>query len=196
MKNTARTITTILCIALLFAGGPLSAQVLDNFTLKNVMNNQSISLDTYPSCQGMILIFTSNNCPYDEYYRKRLDNIAQTYQDRVPVLLVNSHTEANESEEKMAAKGKALNLRMPYLADKDQALMTKLNIKKSPEAVLLKNENGKFRVVYRGAIDDNAQVENDVRHHYLRDAIDIMLTNQRIETPEVRPVGCNVKRKV
>jgi hypothetical protein len=95
----------------------------------------------------------------------------------------------------MAKKARQLNLSMPYLADKDQTLVAALDVRKSPEAFLLKNNNGKFTVVYRGAIDDNAQVEADVRHSYLRDAIDIMLTNQKIETPEVRPVGCNLRKK-
>lgn len=171
------------------------AQTVQNFQLVNVLNNQTISLDTYPSCQGMVLIFTSNSCPYDEYYRNRITQLAQSYQDRVPVILVNAHTEPNETAEKMAEKARQLNLKVPYLADKDQKLMTDLNVRKSPEVLLLKNDNGRFSVVYRGAIDDNAQVEADVRHHYLRDAIDIMLTNQKIETPEVRPVGCNLKKK-
>jgi hypothetical protein len=111
------------------------------------------------------------------------------------VLLVNAHTEPAESTENMTSKGKQANLSVPYLADKDQSLMTMLDARKSPEAFLLKNENGKFTVVYRGAIDDNAQVEADVRHYYLKDAIDIMLSNQKIQTPEVRPVGCNLKKK-
>ena len=50
-------------------------------------------------------------------------------------------------------------------------------------------------VVYSGAIDDNAQVEKDVRHAYLSDAIDIMLANQTIATPEIRPVGCTIRKK-
>lgn len=190
MKKILLTITTIVITLIV-----TRAQVVANFKLTNVLNNETLSLDTYPSCAGMVLIFTSNNCPYDEYYRKRIEGLSQRYQDRVPVVLVNSHTESNESTDQMAAKGKALNLRMPYLADKDQTLMTDLNVKKSPEAFLLKNENGKFMVVYRGAIDDNAQVEADVHHDYLRDAIDIMLTNQKIETPEVRPIGCNLRKK-
>ncbi len=179
----------------MFAAPAVFGQVVPDFKLTNVLNNQSVSLDTYPSCAGIVLVFTSNACPYDEYYRKRIDELSRAYQDKVPVLLVNSHSEPNEAPDKMAAKARALNLRTPYLADKDQKLMTSLNVKKSPEVFLLKNDNGKFTVVYRGAIDDNAQVEADVRHHYLRDAIDIMLTNQKIETPEVRPVGCNLKRK-
>lgn len=190
--------TPLFAIAfLLFAYSPQDGigQVVKNFQLTNVLNGQTISLDTYPSCEGMVLIFTSNSCPYDEHYRKRIDELSRVYQDKVPVVLVNSHTEPNESPELMAARGKALNLKVPYLADKDQVLMANLNVKKTPEAFLLKNDNGKFAVVYRGAIDDNAQVEADVRHPYLRDAIDIMLNNQTIQTPEVRPVGCVLKKK-
>lgn len=182
-------------IALCFSCLPFAnAQTVKNFELVNVINNQKISLETYPSCQGLVLIFTSNNCPYDEYYRKRIAEIGQAYHDQVPLLLVNSQTEGEESLDKMVAKARQLNVSVPYLADKGQTLMTALNVRKSPEAFLLKNQNGKFAVVYRGAIDDNAQVEADVHHHYLRDAIDIMLSNQEISTPEVRPVGCNLKK--
>ena len=180
---------------LVYFPGQTNAQTVADFKLTNVLNNETVSLDTYPLCDGMVIIFTSNACPYDEYYRKRIDQLARSYQDKVPVLLVNAHTEANESIEMMKEKARALNLRVPYLADKEQTLMGSLNVKKSPEAFVLKNDNGKFSVIYRGAIDDNAQVEADVRHHYLRDAIDIMLSNQKVETPEVRPVGCNLRKK-
>jgi hypothetical protein len=195
MKKTIAKIKLVLLVSLVLSTESILAQVVPNFNLINVLNNEKVSLDSYPSCQGMVLIFTSNSCPYDEYYRKRIEQLSQSYQDKVPIVLVNSHADANESPEKMAAKANALNMRVPYLADKDQTLMTSLNVKKSPEAFLLKNDNGKFTVVYRGAIDDNAQVEADVHHRYLRDAIDIMLNNQQIQTPEVRPVGCNVKKK-
>jgi hypothetical protein len=142
-----------------------------------------------------VIIFTSNVCPYDEYYRNRIVNLTQAYNTRVPVLMVNSNIEAGENKESMVKKARQLNLSIPYLADKDQALMASLDARKSPEAFLLKNTNGKFTVVYRGAIDDNPQVESDVRQNYLRDAIDFMLSNQKIATPEVRPVGCNLKKK-
>lgn len=170
-------------------------QQLTDFKLVNVLNDQTVSAATFPSCSGLVVIFTSNACPYDEYYRARIAKISGNYQDKVPVLLVNSQPDASESKENMVKKAKQANFSFPYLEDKNQTLMTALDAKKSPEAFLLKNEGGKFTVVYRGAIDDNAQVEADVRHNYLRDAIDIMLSNQKIETAEVRPVGCNLKKK-
>lgn len=186
---------TFLSLVLMMCSIVSFGQTLTNFKLANVVNDQTVSPETFPSCSGLIIIFTSNACPYDEYYRSRVAKLSSTYQDRVPVLLVNAHADAPEAKEEMKKKAKALNLSLPYLADKDQTLMTALDAKKSPEAFLLKNEGGKFTVVYRGAIDDNAQVESDVRHSYLRDAVDIMLANQKIATAEVRPVGCNLKKK-
>jgi hypothetical protein len=171
------------------------AQQLTDFKLVNVMNDQTVSAASYPSCSGLVIIFTSNTCPYDEYYRARVSKLASSYTDKVPVLLVNSLPDASESKENMVKKAKQSSFSYPYLEDKNQTLMTALDAKKTSEAFLLKNEGGRFVVVYRGAIDDNAQVEADVRHNYLRDAIDIMLANQKIETAEVRPVGCTLKKK-
>lgn len=172
----------------------LQGQEITDISLLNVVNNEQVSLKSFPSCSGIVVVFTSNNCPYDEYYRARLKKISQEYQDRVPVFMVNAHTDAVESIENMKKKASA-DWPFPYLADKDQKLMQQLGATKSPHAFLLKNKGGKFEVVYDGAIDDNAQVESDVHHAYLKDAIDIMLGNQVIATPEVRPTGCTIRKK-
>jgi hypothetical protein len=171
------------------------SQQVPNFILKNVVNNQDVSLDTYPSCEGLLIIFTSNSCPFDEHYRNRIKKLSSDIEEKVPVILVNSNTEPAESAENMAKKAQQSGWKLPYLADKDQTLMKQLGATKNPHAFLLKNTNGKFSVVYNGAIDDNAQVEADVKHAYLKDAIDIMLANQSIHTPEVRPAGCTIRKK-
>lgn len=181
--------------ALILFFTPAFAQQLPNFSLTNVINGKTVSLDTYPSCSGLAIIFTTNACPYDEYYRSRISKLANEYHDKVPILLVNSSIDPADSPENMIKKAQQLGLNIPYLADKDQSLMQQLHASKSPQVFLLKNDGGKFNVVYSGAIDDNAQVEVDVRRSYLKDAIDIMLTNQKIATPEVRPVGCTIKKK-
>ncbi len=173
----------------------VSAQQVANFSLNNVVNGKDVSLDTYPSCAGLAIIFTSNTCAFDDYYRARIGKLASNYHDKVPVILVNSSPDPTETVDNMKRKAQQLNLTIPYLSDKDQTLMQRLGATKSPQAFLLKNEGGKFTIVYRGAIDDNAQVEADVHQAYLKDAIDILLTNQKIETPEVRPTGCTIRKK-
>jgi peroxiredoxin len=190
---TFRRLPIIAGLILCFS--PSIAQQVTDFSLTNVVNGKAVSLETFPSCSGIAIIFTSNACPYDEYYRGRITKLSNEYADKVPVLLVNSSTDPVESPENMTKKAQQLGLNIPYLSDKDQSLMLKLGATKSPQVFLLKNDGGKFQVFYKGAIDDNAQVEADVRHAYLKDAIDIMLTNQKIATAEVRPVGCTIKKK-
>lgn len=186
----------IVLLLLLTVSFQLQAQkAVNNFTLTNAVNGEKISLDTYPSCSGIIIIFTSNSCPYDEYYRGRIQKLIQEYHDKVPVLLVNALVDGNETLEQMTKKAQQAGITTPYLADKDQTLMQQLGATKTPQAFLLKNNGGKFSVIYNGALDDNAQVEGDVHHSYLKNAITIMLNNQNVETAEVRPVGCTIRKK-
>jgi thioredoxin-related protein len=187
--------SSVIALMLMFSLLSGHAQQVANFSLPDVITGKEVSLETYPSCSGLVVVFTSNSCAYDEYYRARLNAISKEYQDKVPVLLVNSSVDATESTENMIKKGQQLGISVPYLADKDQMLMQRLGATKTPHAFLLKNSGGKFSVVYSGAIDDNPQVQGDVRRAYLKDAIDIMLTNQTIETAEVRPVGCTIRKK-
>jgi peroxiredoxin len=180
---------------LILATFTTQAQQVADFSLTNVITGSKVSLDTYPSCSGIVIVFTSNACAYDEYYRSRIDALSKEFNDKVPVLLVNSSVDPIESTDNMIRKAQQLSLTVPYLADKDQTLMQRLGATKTPQAFLLKNNAGKFSLVYSGALDDNAQVRADVRHNYLKDAIEIMLTNQKIETSSVRPVGCSIRKK-
>jgi hypothetical protein len=181
-------------IFFLFVLSGASGQV-PNFTLTNVVSGNAVSLDSYSSSSGIVIIFTSNACPYDEYYRSRISKLARDLGDKTPVLLINSHADANESVEAMTKKAQQLGLTIPYLADKDQLVMKSLKATKSPQAFVLKNDGGKFTVIYNGALDDNPQVEADVRSMYLRDAVNALLSNQTAPVAEVRPVGCSIRKK-
>jgi len=186
---------SILIGVLTFATIFTNAQSLQDFSLTNVVNDHEVSLNTFPSCEGLVFIFTSNACPYDEHYRERIRKLASTYRDKVPVVLVNANVEPAEAIPPMKAKSRDYGVEIPYLADKEQVLMKQLGATKSPQAFLVKNDNGKFTVVYSGAIDDNAQVEADVRHSYLKDAIEALIAGNSIKTAEVRPTGCTIRRK-
>lgn len=173
----------------------LAQAQFSNISLTDAVTGKNVSLDSYSSGAGVVVIFTSNACPFDEHYRTRINKLAKEFDGKVSVVLVNSHVEPNESLEAMSKKAQQAGITTPYLADKDQTLMQSLKATKSPQSFLLKNTNGKLSVVYSGAIDDNAQVESDVRSSYLRDAITATLNNQPIQAAEVRPSGCSIKKK-
>ncbi len=179
-----------ICLVLIFISLTCTGQVVKNFSLTNVMDDKPVSLDDFSASQGIVIIFTSANCPYDSYYHERIQELAQTYSTKIPVLLINS----NPDESIDQVKKHAVKFKIPYLTDRDQKALVTLNPRKSPECFLLQGVGGKFTIVYRGAIDDNPQTALAVNRFYLKDAIDKLLAKQKIETPDVRPVGCSIRK--
>jgi peroxiredoxin len=181
-------------ISLIFAFSSLTsvAQVVQNFSLTNVTNGQYVALTDFSSQTGVVIIFTSTDCPYDTYYLSRIQELSDAYQSRITILLINPNP--GESMDRMKKYVDQNKLTVPYLWDLEQKAMAALAARKSPECFLLQNTGGKFTVVYKGAIDDNAQTASEVNHFYLKEAIDRLLAKQKIETPEVRPVGCSIRK--
>jgi len=166
---------------------------IQNFSLTNVATNKPVSLDQFTGMAGVVVLFTANECPYDNYYKDRMKLLIDSYAGKIQVLLINSYDDPHESPEKMAIH--YVNLNVPYLADKDQSVMENFGARKSPEAFLLKPTNGKFIVLYSGAIDDNPQVATDTKQNYLRYAIDKLLANQKTDYVNNRAMGCTIRRK-
>lgn len=169
-----------------------TAQAVQNFSLINVTDGKTVSLEDFSAGSGVIIIFTSTTCPYDGYYHGRIKELAETYNSKIPLLLINSNLE--ESIDQMKSYAEQRKISIPYLEDKDQKVFARLSPRKNPECFLLKNTGGQFTIVYRGAIDDNAQTATSVTHTYLKGAINKLLAGEKIEVPEVRPVGCSIRK--
>lgn len=187
-----KRITTLAFVLLTFA---LQAQNLTGFALKNVMSDKTVSLSDFTSNPGIVILFTSVACPFDGYYANRLKQLQNSYAGKLPILLVNSYTEAPEGEEWMKKTAEANGITLVYLSDKEQVLMSQLAAQRTPEVFVLKNNNGQFSVVYHGAIDDNAQAEGGVKQAYLKEAIESLLAGKAITVPTTRTVGCYIRKK-
>ena len=193
MKTSLKLIFAILVLHI----NPLAAQQkeIKDFSLANAADNRTITLSSYANSKAVVVIFTSNQCPYDKYYIDRIKSLAAACKSKnVPVLLVNSHGGDAESMGNMAKAAKANGFTMPYLADKSFKVVQMFDVKKSPEAFLLQNKGGKFSIAYRGAIDNNPQVANDVKEKYLSVALDAVLAGKAPSKIITRPTGCMIKR--
>jgi peroxiredoxin len=179
---------------LIMAGGYAQAQTdILNFSLTNVVNGKTVSLDQYNSLAAVVVLFTGNECPYDNYYKDRVKQLIDSYSGKIQFLLVNSYDDPQETPEKMAIH--YTDLGVPYLADKDQTVMSNFGARKSPEVFLLKPTGGKFSIAYSGAIDDNPQVATDTKQNYLKEAIDKTLAGQIVQVVNNRTMGCTIKKK-
>lgn len=182
----------ILSILILFSSQAF-AQTITDFTALNVQDGKALSLKNLSSKSGVAIIFTSNVCPYSVYYEGRITQLVSDYGDQIHFVLVNSMTDDKETAEQMKNKIKTWGLSVPYLADKDGAISKQFGARKSPEVFLLKPVAGAFKVFYKGAIDNNPQVANDVKDQYLKKNIENLLAGKSAVANSTRPIGCMIR---
>lgn len=171
-----------------------AGQSVTDFTATDVVSGKQFILRNAASSQGIVIVFISNTCAFDEYYYARLGELVDEFSGKIPFVFINSHTGEDESAEAMKSLASTQGFKVPYLEDKSQAILRTLKATKSPEAIVLKAAGGTFSVFYRGAIDDNAQVASDVHQRYLADAVNALLSGQNPSRPVVRPAGCNIRQ--
>jgi thiol-disulfide isomerase/thioredoxin len=168
--------------------------IVEPIQLPNVADGKIVTIAPCASCKGVVVIFTSLSCPYDQHYRDRIKSLSEKYAGQVSFFLINANPGEDEAAPKMKAAYDGWGLSVPYLSDKSQTAMTAFNAKRTPEAVLLKPNGNGLTVIYQGAIDDNPQVHNDTGINFLDDAIGALLANQSPRVTTERVIGCTIKK--
>jgi peroxiredoxin len=173
------------------------SQVINEFSLPNVVDGSTFSLSEAKGEKAVVLMFYSGKCAYGDYYLDRIISLKNEFSSKgVKFILINSSSSnlvAEESIEEMKKFATKYNLNIPYLADKEKQVKNMLKATRTPEVFVLKPTKGKFTVIYQGAIDDNPQSASDVSHAYLKDAILNLLNNKAPKLNKTRPVGCLIK---
>lgn len=175
---------------------PAYSQAVNDFTIKDVVSGSTFSLSQHGSATAVVLVFTTNSCPYSKLYESRIADLANRFQNQnIRFALVNPHADAAEGESsaEMAKKSSTSMSGLPYLHDQNQSLAKAFGISKIPHVVVITPGQGGFSVAYQGGIDNNPQLPQSATQAYLEDALK-SITENKIPTPaSSRPVGCNVK---
>ena len=77
-----------------------------------------------------------------------------------------------------------------YTLDKDAKLAKAFGARTTPHIYLF---NGDGKLVYRGAIDDNARDAASVDESFLANAIEQLINDQPIEKRTSNAIGCSIK---
>ena len=196
MKNI---IFLFFLLFLVQAGNSLQAQTkkVEGFTLPDAVSGKQVSLKDFQNNKAIVVLFTSNACPYSKLYEERFSSLVKEYKGRdVAFIMINPNNPGesqDDSMEAMKTKANSWGLDIPYLVDRNQAVSRMFGASKTPEVYVLSQKPSVFTVVYSGALDDNPQVAEDVSQNYLKQALEAVLQGKRISSPHKRPVGCMVK---
>ena len=82
------------------------------------------------------------------------------------------------------------NYKFPYVMDKRAELANAFGAKKTPHVYLFNKDN---KLVYRGAIDDNAENADNVTTSYLVNAVNAVAMGEEIKVKKTKALGCSIK---
>ncbi len=168
-------------------------QQLIPFTLPGV-DAKTYSPEDFGDARALAVIFWCNHCPYVRAWEDRVVALQREYAGRgVRFVLINSNDPVkypDDSFEKMRERADLKRYPFPYLFDETQELARRYGATRTPEIFLFDAE----RILrYHGAPDDNYEDPQKVRQHFLRDAIEALLSAQTPAITDTPPRGCSIK---
>ena len=164
-----------------------------DYILKNIDGNNT-SLDKLKKSNGILVVFSCNTCPWVIRWQDRYNILsAFSRKNDIGFVAVNSNARLHESVDsmdEMIYHATANEYGFPYVLDKDAKLAKAFGAMKTPHVYLFNSDN---KLVYTGAIDDNAKSAKKVKNNYLMDAIRALGTNKKIKISETKALGCSIK---
>ncbi|MDN3668277.1 redoxin domain-containing protein [Echinicola jeungdonensis] len=174
------------------------AQKVSPFELNNLNSNGVFSLEDYNKAKAVVLIFTTNGCPFAKLYDERIIQLQQKFGPQgFQFAMINPHINMEEEESTKAIKAKIdnKNITFPYLVDDQQKISRQLGISKIPQAVVIQPSPTGFSIVYSGAIDNNPQLPEQASQKHLANALREISEGNSPSLSNTRPVGCNIEWK-
>jgi peroxiredoxin len=172
-------------------------QPVQNFTLTGP-DGKSVSLADYAASKAVVVVFVNHFCPNGRIYGKRLRDLAAAFTSKgVSFVYISPTISMEDGGPQVKALAEEVSLtgeQLYLLADPRHEVTNQFGATKIPEVYVLQGTGGNFLLKYRGAIDDNPQLETGVRDYYLRNALEAVLASRPVPTPEKRPFGCMIKR--
>ncbi len=160
------------------------------------ISGKNITLANAKGDVGTLVIFSCNTCPWVIRWEDRYISLATTYaQKGIGMIAVNSNVArfgGEDSLEEMVEHAKNNGYNFPYAQDPESELASAFGATKTPHIYLF---NGDDKLVYRGAIDDNAKNAKKVDEPFLANAIDALLAGNPINPQTTKALGCSIKFK-
>ena len=168
---------------------------MNTVAMKNV-DSKTVTLADAAGKKGTLVLFICNHCPWVKRWQSRIATIGNAARQRgIGVVAINSNDpEAypEDSFDGMKTRAKAVGYKFPYVVDETSDLARAFGASKTPEAFLF-DASGKL--VYHGAIDDNAQDAKAVEHRWLQDAVVAVQGSKPVAVAETKAMGCGIKAR-
>jgi peroxiredoxin len=189
----------LMMIKIASAGGPYKpGDIADDFTLRNVTGSD-VSLSSIKDAKGFIVVFMCNTCPMVKAYEERIIDLNKKFSGKgYPVIAINGNDKnvsPGDSYEEMQKLAKSKGYGFQYLYDDSQEVTRKYGATNTPHVYVLSRKDGKLKVEYVGAIDNNSDNASMADKKYVEDAVNALLSGGQVAVTQTKAIGCGIKWK-
>lgn len=179
--------------------GVVVGDAAPDFKLKNI-DGKTVSLSDYKDAKGVIVIFTCNHCPYAVQYEDRIIALNKNLKSKgFPVVAINPNDASKypaDNFDGMVKRAKDKGFTFPYLHDDTQNIAKAYGATRTPHVFLLqKGNDGKFKVAYIGAIDNDTEDVNPDKTKYVENAVTALSSGKTPDPSSTKAIGCTIKWK-
>ena len=168
-----------------------------SFYLKDTNSNYSYSFEEIRGSKGTLVVFICNHCPFVHHKIEELVMIANDYRVQgIGIVAISSNDVEKYPQDGplfMTEFAFQNNMEFPYLYDETQEVAKAYDAACTPDFFLFDAQN---KLVYRGQMDDSRPGnEIPTSGSDLRNAIDSVIYNRNLASPQKPSVGCGIKWK-
>lgn len=170
-----------------------SAVAMGDVPMPNV-DGKPVTIAGSKGDKGTLVVFTCNHCPWAKAWQDRIVALGNRFTgEGVGVLAVNPNDPTAYPEDgavQMKERAAELGMKFPYVVDAGGKVARAFGATKTPEVFLF---DAAGKLVYYGAVDDNANDPAAVEHKYLEDALTALVAGQPIPKASTKALGCSIK---
>ena len=170
------------------------------FSLQNlnaVVNEQTVSLETFEEYPALLVVFICNHCPYVVHIRDSFVSFVSEYHEKglgvVAISANDVESYPDDSPEKMTEDDAKYSYPFPYLFDESQEIAKAYRAACTPDFFLYDRNR---TLVYRGQYDSSRLKNSEpVTGEDLRNATNALIQGSIIPKEQKPSMGCNIKWK-
>ena len=173
-----------------------------DFNLMGI-DDKVYTLQSFADANILTIIFTANHCPTAQAYEGRIIQLIKDYKEKgVAFAAISSnspqavrldemgYTDLGDTFEDMKRRAKDMKYNFPYLYDGDKQDAIRAYGALATPHVFIFDKKRKLRFV--GRIDDSENLKK-VTTHDTRNALDALLTGNKIPVEKTKAFGCSIK---
>jgi len=176
---------------------PPLGTLVPKFRLKDTNSNYHYSFEDLKGSKGTLVLFICNHCPFVLHVMEEIVMIANDYRVQGLGMIAISSNDAGQYPQDgpalMSEFAFKKNMDFPYLYDESQEVAKAFDAACTPDFFLFDAQDKLF---YRGQLDDSRPGNGiPLSGSDLRSAIDAVIYNRTLASPQKPSIGCNIKWK-